>query len=139
MPDQGSNTPTNICRGPNHRAIPLRFPYAEARVIHARLISEMGAERVSRRLRKTESGWEVVICRECAKRNAQLRSHFSCEKTETVADYVPPHDTPRGVGTCATGHTLERERATHHHRAMLFAPCHPTSERPSFAVCVTGR
>ena len=60
MPDQESSAPSEPCRDPNHRAFPIRFPYAEAKVIHAWLISEVGADRVSRRLHKTQAGWEVI-------------------------------------------------------------------------------
>jgi hypothetical protein len=70
MPDQESSQPAEPCRDPSHRVIPIHFPDAEAKVIHARLMNDVGADRVSRRLRKTETGWEVIICRECARRGA---------------------------------------------------------------------
>jgi hypothetical protein len=53
------------CKDAEHRVIQLRFPYAEASVIRARLLAEIGAERVSA-LRKSDDGWAFVICRDCA-------------------------------------------------------------------------
>lgn len=53
------------CGDPNHRVVQLRFPYTEANIIRTRLITEIGADRVSR-LRRTDEGWAIVICRECA-------------------------------------------------------------------------
>jgi hypothetical protein len=60
-----TNAPFPPCHEPKHRVIPLRFPYAEAKAIHVRLITEVGPARVSRRLREIEGGWEVVICPAC--------------------------------------------------------------------------
>jgi hypothetical protein len=57
--------PGERCGDPDHRVVRLRFSYTEASIIRARLISDMGADRVSR-LRRTDGGWAMVICRECA-------------------------------------------------------------------------
>jgi hypothetical protein len=57
------------CKDAEHRVIQLRFPYAEASLIRARLIVEIGAERVSA-LRKSDSGWAFVICRDCSPHRA---------------------------------------------------------------------
>jgi hypothetical protein len=53
------------CKDAEHRVIQLRFPYAEASVIRARLMVEIGGERVSA-LRRSDNGWAFVICRDCA-------------------------------------------------------------------------
>jgi hypothetical protein len=64
------DTPRPIrCKDAAHRVIQLRFPYAEASVIRARLIVEIGAERVSA-LRRSDNGWAFVICRDCAPRGS---------------------------------------------------------------------
>jgi hypothetical protein len=57
------------CKDAEHRVIQLRFPYAEASVVRARLLVEIGAERVSA-LRKSDNGWAFVICRDCAPHGA---------------------------------------------------------------------
>jgi hypothetical protein len=57
------------CKDAEHRVIQLRFPYAEASVIRARLSVEIGGERVSA-LRRSDSGWAFVICRDCAPHDA---------------------------------------------------------------------
>lgn len=64
------------CKDAEHRVIQMRFPYAEASVVRARLIVEIGAERVST-LRKSDNGWAFVICRDCAPRASagDRRSH----------------------------------------------------------------
>jgi hypothetical protein len=56
------------CKDAEHRVIQLRFPYAEASVIRARLVVEIGTERVSA-LRRSDRGWAFVICRDCAPRD----------------------------------------------------------------------
>jgi hypothetical protein len=63
MPEPDSSRP---CRDPSHRVIPIRFPYADAQAIRAKLVSQLGAERVSR-LRGSEGQWTVVICTECVR------------------------------------------------------------------------
>jgi hypothetical protein len=55
------------CDDSSHRVLNVTFPYAEAQVVRARLISALGADRVSQ-LRRTEDGWEIVICRRCIRR-----------------------------------------------------------------------
>jgi len=55
---------TRPCRDGSHRILNVTLPYAKAQVVRARLIGALGANRVSR-LRRTEDGWEIVICREC--------------------------------------------------------------------------
>jgi hypothetical protein len=60
----GDTRPTQ-CNDAEHRVIQLRFPYAEASVIRARLLVEIGADRVSA-LRRSDAGWAFVICRDCA-------------------------------------------------------------------------
>jgi hypothetical protein len=54
------------CRNPSHRIIPIRFPYFEAQTIRAKLVSQLGAERVSG-LRRGDGPWTVVICSDCAR------------------------------------------------------------------------
>jgi hypothetical protein len=54
------------CRNPSHRVIPIRFPYSDAEAIRAKLVSQLGDERVSR-LRGGGVQWMVVICTECAR------------------------------------------------------------------------
>jgi hypothetical protein len=63
MPEPESSRP---CRNPSHRVIPIRFPYIDADVIRAKLVSQLGSERVSR-LRRSVGQWTVVICTECAR------------------------------------------------------------------------
>jgi hypothetical protein len=63
MPEPDS---TRRCGNPNHRVIPIRFPYFEAQAVRAKLIDQLGAERVSR-LRRTDGPWTVVICSDCAR------------------------------------------------------------------------
>ena len=58
---------TRPCRDGSHRALNVTLPYAKVQVVRARLISALGANRVSR-LRRTEDGWEIVICRQCIRR-----------------------------------------------------------------------
>ena len=92
MPAHESSAP---CRSLLHRAIPLRFPYVHAKVIHARLITEMGADRVSKQLREIEGGWEVIICDACVIRDAE-RS----DGTGAVA-VGEPMDAEARCGICA--------------------------------------
>ena len=54
------------CRNPSHRVIPIRFPYFEAQTIRAKLVSQLGSERVSG-LRRGDGPWTVVICSDCAR------------------------------------------------------------------------
>jgi hypothetical protein len=64
------DTPRPIrCKDAAHRVIQLSFPYAEASVIRARLVVEIGGERVSV-LRRSDNGWAFVICRDCAPHGA---------------------------------------------------------------------
>jgi hypothetical protein len=63
MPEPDS---TRRCPNPGHRVIPIRFPYVEAEAIRAKLVSQLGAERVSC-LRGSGAPWTVVICTECAR------------------------------------------------------------------------
>jgi hypothetical protein len=67
------------CKDAAHRVIQLRFPYAEASVIRARLSVEIGGERVSALRRSDNNGWAFVICRDCASHDAgsdrQRRAH----------------------------------------------------------------
>jgi hypothetical protein len=63
----GDTPRSTQCKDAEHRVIQLRFPYAEASVVRARLLVEIGAERVSA-LRKSDNGWAFVICRDCAPR-----------------------------------------------------------------------
>ena len=58
---------TNPCRDGSHRVLDVTLPYAKAQVVRAQLISALGATRVSR-LRGNEDGWEIVICRQCIRR-----------------------------------------------------------------------
>jgi hypothetical protein len=62
--DQHSTGP---CRDGSHRVLNMTLPYAKAQVVRAQLICALGATRVSR-LRRAEDGWEIVICRQCIKR-----------------------------------------------------------------------
>ena len=63
MPEPDS---TKRCTNPSHRVIPIRFPYFEAQTIRAKLISQLGSERVSG-LRHGDGPWTVVICSDCAR------------------------------------------------------------------------
>jgi hypothetical protein len=61
-----TNRSDQRCEAQSHRVIRLRFPYGEANVVRARLISELGADSVSP-LRRGATGWVIVLCRECAR------------------------------------------------------------------------
>jgi len=50
--------------------IRLRWPYAEASIVRARLVSETGTRFDVSPLFRIASGWAFSICRECAKRTA---------------------------------------------------------------------
>jgi hypothetical protein len=63
MPEPDSS---GRCRNPSHRVIPIRFPYFEAQTIRAKLVSQLGSERVSG-LRRADGPWTVVICSDCAR------------------------------------------------------------------------
>jgi hypothetical protein len=63
MPEPES---TGRCPNPSHRVIPIRFPYFEAQTIRAKLVSQLGSERVSA-LRRSDGPWTVVVCSECAR------------------------------------------------------------------------
>jgi hypothetical protein len=65
----GDTPRSSRCKDAEHRVIQLRFPYAEASVIRARLMVELGGERVSA-LRRSDIGWAFVICRDCAPHDA---------------------------------------------------------------------
>jgi hypothetical protein len=67
MPEPDSSQP---CRDPGHRVIPIRFPYIDAAVIRDKLVSQLGAERVSC-LRGGGVQWTVVICAECGRNVVQ--------------------------------------------------------------------
>jgi hypothetical protein len=69
-PDTGS--PSATCVDGSHRVLTVTFPHAEAEVIRGRLVSALGPDRVSR-LRQTEDGWEVVICRRCMRARPTAR------------------------------------------------------------------
>jgi hypothetical protein len=66
MPEPDS---TGRCPNPSHRVIPIRFPYFEAQTIRAKLVSQLGSERVSG-LRRSDGPWTVVICSDCARLGA---------------------------------------------------------------------
>ena len=63
MPEPDSTRP---CQNPSHRVIPIRFTRLDAEAIRDKLVSQLGAERVSR-LRGSGAQWTVVICNECAR------------------------------------------------------------------------
>jgi hypothetical protein len=65
----GDRIRPTACTDKQHRIIHLRFPYAEARVVRARVAVEIGADRVSA-LRRNGEGWLFVICRDCARPEA---------------------------------------------------------------------
>jgi hypothetical protein len=69
----GEPTRSTACADKQHRIIHLRFPYAEARVIRARLAAEIGSDRLSA-LRRNGDGWLFVICRDCARRDGSTAS-----------------------------------------------------------------
>jgi hypothetical protein len=50
--------------------IHLRWPYAEAHVVRARLLVETGSRFEVSPLFRTDGGWAFSICRECAMRRA---------------------------------------------------------------------
>jgi hypothetical protein len=64
--------PTAQCVDGSHRVLTVTFPHAEAEVIRGRLVSALGPDRVSR-LRQTEGGWELVICRRCMRAQPAAR------------------------------------------------------------------
>jgi hypothetical protein len=60
--------PSRRCDDGSHRILNVTWPYPEAQVIHARLVSALGAGRVSP-LRRVDEGWEIIICRRCVRRD----------------------------------------------------------------------
>jgi hypothetical protein len=58
------------CDHDSRRVIRLRWPYAEANIIRARLVTENGNHFDVSPLYETKTGWAFSICRECAKRTA---------------------------------------------------------------------
>jgi hypothetical protein len=58
------------CDHDSRRVIRLRWPYAEANIIRARLVTENGNRFDVSPLYSIAAGWAFSICRECAKRGA---------------------------------------------------------------------
>jgi hypothetical protein len=77
-----SREPGARCDHTSRREIRLRWPYPEARIVRARLISETGTRFDVSPLYEIDGGWAITICRECA-------------KTPTVSPCDRPPD-PRG-------------------------------------------
>jgi hypothetical protein len=57
------------CSGNDHRVVYIRFPRRDAQAVRDHIVNALGEERVSP-LRRTWRGWQVVICRDCARRSA---------------------------------------------------------------------
>jgi hypothetical protein len=62
-----SREPGARCDHKSRREIRLRWPYPEARIVRARLISETGTRFDVSPLYEIDGGWAITICRECAK------------------------------------------------------------------------
>jgi hypothetical protein len=58
--------PDPRCDHKSRRVIRLRWPYAEANLVRARLISDTGSRFEVSPLYEMEGGWAFSICRECA-------------------------------------------------------------------------
>ena len=58
------------CAHDDRRVIRLHWPYAEASIVRARLVTENGSRFDVSPLYKIAAGWAFSICRECAKRAA---------------------------------------------------------------------
>jgi hypothetical protein len=68
--DEGSQPPAPLCDHDGRRVIRLRWPYAEASIVRARLVTENGSHFDVSPLYRIAAGWAFSICRECAKRGA---------------------------------------------------------------------
>jgi hypothetical protein len=58
------------CGDHDHRVVWLHIPRAKAAMVRARIVDKMGADKVSR-LGKSESGWRIIMCRNCASRHQE--------------------------------------------------------------------
>jgi hypothetical protein len=65
-----SPEPEPHCDHTARRVIRLRWPYAEAIVVRARLVTDTGGQFDVSPLYRADAGWAFSICRECAKREA---------------------------------------------------------------------
>jgi hypothetical protein len=68
--DEGSQPPEPCCEHKSRRVIRLRWPYAEANIVRARLVTENGSRFDVSPLYRIAAGWAFSICQECAKRSA---------------------------------------------------------------------
>jgi hypothetical protein len=68
--DEGSQPPDPRCDHHSRRVIRLQWPYPEASIVRARLVSENGSRFDVSPLYRIAAGWAFSICRECAKRGA---------------------------------------------------------------------
>jgi hypothetical protein len=62
-----SREPEARCDHKSRRVIRLRWPYPEARIVRARLVSDTGTQFDVSPLYETDEGWAITMCRECAK------------------------------------------------------------------------
>jgi hypothetical protein len=62
--------PRRRCDHADRRVIRLRWPYAEAGIVRARLVAENGHRFAVSPLFRIDGGWAFSICRECARRGA---------------------------------------------------------------------
>ena len=60
--------PKPRCDHKSRRVIRLRWPYVEASIVRARLVTETGSQFDVSPLYRMDAGWAFTICRECAKR-----------------------------------------------------------------------
>jgi hypothetical protein len=59
--------PRRRCDHADRRVIRLRWPYAEAGIVRARLVTENGHRFAVSPLFSIDGGWAFSICRECAR------------------------------------------------------------------------
>jgi hypothetical protein len=62
--------PEPHCDHTARRVILLRWPYPEAVIVRARLVTDTGGQFDVSPLYRAEAGWAFSICRECVKRGA---------------------------------------------------------------------
>jgi hypothetical protein len=65
-----SPEPEPHCDHTARRVIRLRWPYPEAMVVRARLVTDTGGQFDVSPLYRADAGWAFSICRECAMRGA---------------------------------------------------------------------
>jgi hypothetical protein len=97
-----SAPPRRGCSHEDRRVIRLNWPYAEARVVRARLVAETGRRFEVSPLFRTDGDWAFSICRDCATRRALALAVFFLVRRWLIGALAVPFVIAVALGAVVT-------------------------------------